>query len=207
MLYLRDVTEFQRSQQQLAEALALSKQQLATISGLHETLQNQALRDPLTGLYNRRYLEDFFARELARAKRDDAPITLAMVDLDHFKLLNDTHGHAVGDDALKGVAAFLLHGLRNTDAAFRIGGEEFLLVLPRTQPGEALAKLTLLCGQFAAQPLETRAGPLRLTMSIGVAHFPSQASDLDGLMQQADRQLYLAKDSGRNRVMAMPESV
>ncbi|TYP66432.1 histidine kinase N-terminal 7TM domain-containing diguanylate cyclase [Stutzerimonas stutzeri] len=205
MLYLRDITEFQRSQQQLAEALALSKQQLATISDLHETLQNQALRDPLTGLYNRRYLDDFFASELARAQRDNAAITLAMVDLDHFKLLNDTHGHGVGDDALKGVAAFLLDELRNTDAAFRIGGEEFLLMLPRTHPTEALAKLTRLCRQFAAQPLETRAGPMQLTMSIGVAHCPSQASDLDGLMQQADRQLYLAKGSGRNRVMAMPE--
>lgn len=205
MIYLRDVTAFQRSQQQLAEALALSKQQLATISGLHETLQSQALRDPLTGLYNRRYLEEFFARELARAQRDESPINLAMVDLDHFKWLNDTHGHAVGDDALKGVAAFFSDELRNTDAAFRIGGEEFLLVLPGAQPEEALVKLTSLCERFAARPLETRAGPLRLTMSIGVAYCPSNASDLDSLMQQADRQLYRAKGSGRNRVMAMPE--
>ncbi|MCP9337567.1 diguanylate cyclase [Pseudomonas xanthomarina] len=207
MLYLRDITEFQRSQQQLAEALALSEQQLATISSLHKTLQDQALRDPLTDLYNRRYLEEFFAREAARAQRDDAPIALAMVDLDHFKRLNDTHGHAVGDDALKAVAAFLLDGLRTTDAVFRIGGEEFLLILPSTQPAEALGKLAHLCERFADQPLETRAGLLHLTMSIGVVHFPSQASDLDGLMQQADRQLYLAKDCGRNRVMAMPGTV
>ena len=207
MLYLRDITEFQRSQQQLAEALAVSKQQLETISSLHKTLQDQALRDPLTDLYNRRHLEEFFAREAARAQRDDTPIALAMVDLDHFKRLNDTHGHAAGDDALKGVAAFLLSRLRNTDAVFRIGGEEFLLVLPCTQPAEALEKLAQLCRQFAAQSLATRAGLLRLTMSVGVAHFPLQASDLDGLMQHADRQLYLAKDGGRNRVMAMPGAV
>lgn len=202
MLYLRDVTQFQRSQQQLAEALALSRQQLETISGLHESLQNQALRDPLTGLYNRRYLQEFFAREMARAQRDGMPIVLAMADLDHFKRLNDTYGHSAGDDALKGVAAFLLSGLRNSDAVFRVGGEEFLLVLPRTQPDDALAKLTRLCARFAAQPLETRAGALRLTMSIGVACYPSQACDLDGLMQQADRQLYLAKNGGRNQVKA-----
>nr|WP_217474126.1 diguanylate cyclase [Stutzerimonas stutzeri] len=206
MLYLRDITQFQHSQQQLAEALALSKQQLETISSLHESLQNQALRDPLTGLYNRRYLQEFFAREMARAQRDGTPIVLAMADLDHFKRLNDTYGHSAGDDALKGVAAFLLSGLRNTDAVFRVGGEEFLLVLPRTQPDDALAKLTRLCAQFAAQPLETRAGALRLTMSIGVACYPSQASDLDGLMQQADRQLYLAKNSGRNQVKAASDT-
>lgn len=207
MLYLRDITEFQRSQQQLAEALALSEQQLATITSLHETLQNQALRDPLTGLYNRRSLQEFFAHELAHAQRDGTPIALAMVDLDHFKRLNDTYGHAAGDDALKGVAAFLLGGLRNTDAAFRIGGEEFLLVLPRTPPHEAVAKLVRLCEQFAAQALDTRAGALRLTMSIGVAHYPSQASDLDGLMQQADRQLYLAKNSGRNQVRSAHDTI
>ncbi|AHL75593.1 diguanylate cyclase [Stutzerimonas stutzeri] len=202
MLYLRDVTEFQRSQLQLAEALALSKQQLETISSLHETLQNQALRDPLTGLYNRRYLEEFFARELAHAQRDATPIALAMIDLDHFKQLNDTHGHAAGDDALKSVAAFLLGELRTTDVAFRIGGEEFLLVLPRTRPEMALEKLEQLCRQFAVHLMVTRAGPLQLTMSIGLAHYPGQAEDLDGLMQQADVQLYRAKDCGRNRVAA-----
>jgi diguanylate cyclase (GGDEF)-like protein len=202
MLYLRDVTEFQRSQLQLAEALALSKQQLETISSLHDSLQNQALRDPLTGLFNRRYLEEFFARELARAQRDATPIALAMVDLDHFKQLNDTHGHAAGDDTLKGVAAFLLGELRTTDAVFRIGGEEFLLVLPRTQPEEALEKLEQLCRQFAVHQMETRAGPLQLTMSIGLGHYPGQAVDLDGLMQHADIQLYRAKSCGRNRVVA-----
>src|SRR5690606_30532646 len=144
-------------------------------------------------LFNRRHLQDFFAQELARAQRDATPIALAMVDLDHFKRLNDTHGHAAGDDTLKGVASFLLGALRATDAVFRVGGEEFLLVLPRSQPGEALEKLNLLCQQFAALSLQTRAGTLQLTMSVGLAHYPSQASDLDSLMQLADIQLYRAK--------------
>lgn len=200
MLYLRDVTEYQHSQRQLAESLALSKQQLETISALLDTLQSQALRDPLTGLFNRRYLDEFFTLELARAQRDAAPISLAMLDLDHFKQLNDTHGHGAGDDALKGVAAFLLEGLRTTDAVFRIGGEEFLLVLPRTRGPEALEKLQHLCSQFAELDIQTRAGPLRLTMSVGLALYPCHATDLDGLMQQADAQLYRAKRHGRNRV-------
>jgi diguanylate cyclase (GGDEF)-like protein len=203
MLYLRDVTEYQRSQQQLAESLALSKHQLDTISALLDTLQHQALRDPLTGLFNRRYLDEFFALELARAQRDSTPIGLAMIDLDHFKQLNDTHGHSVGDDALKGVAAYLLGELRTTDAVFRVGGEEFLVVLPRTQPREAVEKLQQLCRQFAEFEIDTRGGPLRLTMSVGLAHYPVHASGLDDLIQEADTQLYRAKKSGRNRVTAL----
>ena len=200
MLNLRDVTEYQLSQRRLAESLALSKKQLETISALLDTLQSQALRDPLTGLFNRRYLDEFFRLELARAQREATPIVLAMLDLDHFKQLNDTHGHGAGDDALRGVAAFLLEGLRTTDAVFRIGGEEFLLVLPRTRGPEALEKLQYLCSQFANQDMQTRAGPLKLTMSVGVALYPAHAIDLDGLMQHADAQLYRAKRLGRNRV-------
>lgn len=202
MLYLRDITQFQRSQMQLADALALSKQQLASISNLLDTLQDQALRDPLTGLFNRRYLEEYFASVLARAQRGATLITVAMVDLDHFKGLNDTHGHGAGDDSLKGVATFLLNTLRATDTVFRIGGEEFLVVLTDTQPAEARKKLEQLCTRFASTPLETRVGPLRLTMSVGLAFYPSQATDLDGLMQQADMQLYRAKADGRNTVAA-----
>ena len=201
MLYLRDVTEYQRSQRQLADSLALSKQQLETISVLLDTLQSQALRDPLTGLFNRRYLDEFFTLELARAQRDATPIALAMLDLDHFKQLNDTYGHGAGDDALKGVAAFLLEGLRTTDAVFRIGGEEFLIVLPRTHAREALDKLQQLCSQLAELDIATRAGPLKMTMSVGLAVYPLQAIDLDGLMQQADARLYSAKHHGRNRVV------
>lgn len=204
MLYLRDITEFQHSQLRLAEALETSKRQLETISKLHESLQNQALRDPLTGLYNRRHLQEFVARELARSQREATPIALAMVDLDHFKLLNDRYGHAVGDDALKAIAAFLLNGLRTTDTVFRIGGEEFLVILPHTAPWEALAKLEQLCYKLAAQELDTRVGPVQLTMSVGLAHYPSQGDDLESLMQHADAQLYQAKGSGRNRVKATP---
>lgn len=206
MLYLRDVTEYQNSQRRLAESLALSKHQLETISALLDTLQSQALRDPLTGLFNRRYLEEFFTRELAQAQREATPIALAMLDLDHFKQLNDTHGHGAGDDALRGVAAFLLENVRATDAVFRIGGEEFLVILPRTVGRDALEKLEELRSAFSTQDMQTRAGPLKLTMSVGVALYPMHGNDLDGLMQHADAQLYRAKRHGRNRVAAGIES-
>lgn len=202
MLYLRDVTQRHLSELKLADALALSEERLTTISSLHEMLQAQALRDPLTGLYNRRYLGDFFSRELARARRENMPIAVALIDLDHFKRLNDTHGHMAGDDALKAVAKFFLERVRNTDAVFRIGGEEFLLILPQASPGEALEKIQKICNELSATLIVTRSGPLRLTLSAGLAHYPTEARNLDELMQKADAELYSAKKSGRNRVMS-----
>lgn len=117
MLYLRDVTQRYLSELKLSEALAVSEQRLKTITNLHELLREQALRDPLTGLYNRRYLDEFFALEVARARRHSRPMALALIDLDHFKQLNDDHGHLIGDDVLKSVALFLVENLRASDVA------------------------------------------------------------------------------------------
>ncbi|WP_137820515.1 histidine kinase N-terminal 7TM domain-containing protein [Pseudomonas sp. 2FG] len=203
MLYLRDVTQRHLSELKLAEALATSEERLRTISSLHEQLQEQALCDPLTGLYNRRYLDEFFARELARAQREQMPIALALIDLDHFKRLNDTHGHLVGDDVLKVVAQHLTDSLRSSDAVFRIGGEEFLLILPGAGVQEAQQRLALICRQLAGSPLPTRSGPQTVTLSAGLAFWPAQGQTLDELMQAADAALYEAKRSGRNQVCAL----
>ena len=200
MLYLRDVTQRLLSERKLAEALAVSEDRLRTISSLHERLQEQALRDPLTGLYNRRYLEEYFDRELARVQREKKPLALALIDLDHFKALNDAHGHLVGDDVLVLVSQLLSDSLRSTDAVFRIGGEEFLLVLPGVAPQEAQQRLELICLQLAATPVPTRNGPQTVTLSAGIACWPAQAEFLDDLLQIADAALYQAKRNGRNRV-------
>lgn len=201
MIYLRDITRRHLSELKLSEALAVSEERLETISSLHELLKAQALRDPLTGLYNRRYLDDLFARELARAERNQTSIAVALIDLDHFKRLNDTHGHLAGDDALKAVAAFLLNNVREADAVFRIGGEEFLVILPGASAEEALEKMRGICAALAATPVPTRNGHLSITLSGGLAHFPAQAKDLDGLMVKADAELYRAKNAGRNQVL------
>ncbi|MGH8353339.1 MAG: histidine kinase N-terminal 7TM domain-containing diguanylate cyclase [Pseudomonas sp.] len=206
MLYLRDVSQSHLSKLKLAEALALSEERLRTISSLHEQLQEQALRDPLTGLYNRRYLDEFFGRELARAQREQVPIALALIDLDHFKALNDQHGHLVGDDVLRAVARHLMGNLRAADAVFRIGGEEFLLILPGADAGEARARLESLCRQLAAAALPTRDGARAVTLSAGLALWPSQGQALDELLQAADAALYEAKRSGRNRVCALAQA-
>lgn len=200
MLYVRDVTQRHLAKLKLAEALALSEERLRTISLLHEQLREQALCDPLTGLYNRRYLDEFFEREHARVQRENLPLALALIDLDHFKRLNDDYGHLAGDDVLKAVAQHLLENLRSTDAVFRIGGEEFLLIMPGVSPGEALSRLQELCAQLAGRTLATRAGDQRVTLSAGLANWPLQGQRLDELLQVADAALYEAKRTGRNRV-------
>ena len=200
MLYLRDVTQRYLSELKLAEALAVSEERLRTISSLHLQLQEQALCDPLTGLYNRRYLDDFFARELSRAQRQHSPLALALIDLDHFKWLNDQHGHLVGDDVLKSVAQHLRNSLRSSDAVFRIGGEEFLLILPGAHADEARCRLEALCHELATTSLPSRGGDQVVTLSAGVAIWPDQGNSLDELLHAADLALYQAKREGRNRV-------
>ncbi|NQD91515.1 diguanylate cyclase [Pseudomonas sp. CrR25] len=203
MLYLRDVTQRHLSELKLAEALAVSEERLRTISSLHEQLREQALCDPLTGLYNRRYLDEFFSRELARAQRERTPLSLALIDLDHFKQLNDEHGHLEGDDVLREVARHLRGCLRGTDAVFRIGGEEFLLILPGADAQEARRRLETICQGLAAQPLATRGGARQVTLSAGLAFSPAQGRGLDELLHAADAALYEAKRAGRNRVCAL----
>ncbi|SDH88803.1 diguanylate cyclase (GGDEF) domain-containing protein [Pseudomonas flavescens] len=203
MLYLRDVTQRQLTKLKLAEALALSEERLRTITTLHEQLREQALCDPLTGLYNRRHLDDLFARELARARRENSPVSLALIDLDHFKQLNDEHGHLDGDDVLKSVAQHLLVNLRSSDTVFRIGGEEFLLILPGADSLEASKRLEAICRGLARKPIETRSGVRHVTLSAGLALWPEQGLVLDELLRVADTALYQAKRGGRNRVCSL----
>lgn len=125
---------------------------------------------------------------------------MALIDLDHFKCLNDECGHLVGDDVLKAVAQHLLDNLRSTDAVFRIGGEEFLLILPGADPREASERLQNICAQLATRDVATRGGDQRVTLSAGLAHWPEQGQALDELLQAADAALYQAKRDGRNRV-------
>lgn len=201
MLYLRDVTLPHLSELQLAAALAESEERLKTISRLHEQVREQVLHDPLTGLYNRRYLDEFFEREQSRACREDGELVLALIDLDHFKVLNDTHGHMVGDDVLRAVANFFEARLRNTDVIFRIGGEEFLLILGGLDLREAFERVESLREQLAATPIQTKVGALAIRFSAGLACRRLHGDELDELMHAADSALYQAKRDGRNRVL------
>ena len=183
---------------QLAEQLGLA---IANLQ-LRETLRTQSLRDPLTGLFNRRYLEESLARELQRCERRGLPLSVLMLDVDHFKRFNDTHGHAAGDALLGQVGRQIQAGVRAEDIACRYGGEEFTVVLPELDAAGALARAEQIRRAVevaTVQHLGQQLGPV--TMSIGIATFPGDGLTPEVLLQLADATLYRAKAEGRNRVL------
>ncbi len=170
---------------------------MASLSEALRELREQAITDPLTGLHNRRFLQDYLPRELARARRRGTPVAILMIDLDHFKRINDISGHAAGDSVLARIGALLKRHIRTSDVACRYGGEEFLLVLPETALDGARSKAE----QIRASVERDRSARLGVTASFGVALFPDHAADPDALTGAADRAMYEAKARGRNRVV------
>jgi two-component system, cell cycle response regulator len=184
---------------QRAQVIEMTKADNARLEALAHT-------DPLTQVLNRRALTLRLTSELDRARRYNSVVTLLMIDLDHFKRINDTHGHLTGDDALREVALLLQHAVRSVDVVARYGGEEFVVVLPETAEVGAVAFAERIRERIEAQPFavigaEGSSGGLRLTASIGVATFPSVRVDTaEDLFAQADAALYRAKADGRNCV-------
>ncbi|GAB4215455.1 MAG: hypothetical protein OHK0022_55380 [Roseiflexaceae bacterium] len=170
---------------------------------LREALRQQAQRDPLTGLHNRRYLNDRFVRELERAARVQTPLSVIIADIDHFKRINDVWGHALGDRVLQMVAQQLRLNLRHGDAVCRIGGEEFVLLLPDAPPEAARQRAEQLRGlvRAARLPDADAEGLPPITLSWGIAAFPQHGQTADDLLHQADAALYRAKSEGRDRVL------
>ena len=165
-------------------------------------LREQAITDPLTGLYNRRYLRELLQRELVRGARAGESIALILMDVDHFKHINDTFGHEAGDIVLTAVGALLRKNVRGSDIACRYGGEEFALVLPETGAESAQRRaedIRLALGQLELKHLGKRIG--KITASLGIALFPVHGEDMDSLLRVADEALYDAKGAGRDRVV------
>ncbi len=193
--------------QRLSELNAALQAQMAETQRLHEQLREQALRDPLTGLHNRRYLFELAPGLLERARRQQQSLSVVLLDLDHFKLLNDTCGHAAGDLVLQRFAALLAETLRRSDVICRHGGEEFVAVMPDTQADEAQAVMERLLQTFSTLQLELGRRRLpRGTFSAGIALFPGHGSTLEQLLSRADRALYAAKHQGRARIEQVPRS-
>jgi diguanylate cyclase (GGDEF)-like protein len=162
-----------------------------------------AITDPLTGLYNRRYLWDLLGRELLEARRNRTGIAAILVDIDHFKHFNDAWGHEAGDLVLKNVAAVLRESVRGYDIACRYGGEEMAVVLPGATLQIAMERAEGIRRSVAALRLDYGGKPLdSITLSCGVAVLPQHAADGEGLLRAADSALYEAKNAGRNRVAA-----
>jgi diguanylate cyclase (GGDEF)-like protein/PAS domain S-box-containing protein len=175
---------------------------------LRETLKNQSIRDPLTGLFNRRYMEDSLERELSRANRNKSSVAIIMMDLDRFKMFNDTFGHQAGDALLRGFGDFLIKNTRGQDIACRYGGEEFAVVLSDTTLSGALKRANIL--REEVRQLKVHYGGQLLGMvsiSVGLALFPDHGTTIAEVLRAADQALYSAKREGRDRVCVWSSEV
>jgi diguanylate cyclase (GGDEF)-like protein len=165
-------------------------------------LDRMSRRDALTGLLNRRSLEDVLPQEFARSRRHRQPLAVAVFDLDHFKKINDTYGHQGGDAVLQAFAAVASATLREGDALYRFGGEEFIAVLPNADARGALSAANRVVAAVAASPVAVRDRLVRVTVSAGVACLAESMADGNELVALADQALYQAKEKGRNRAVA-----
>lgn len=166
----------------------------------NEALRQSVLCDHLTGLANRRAFFDAAEREIRRWQRSPQALSLVVIDADHFKRINDTHGHLAGDAVLRHLAAGLRATFRTTDLVARIGGEEFVALLPDTGLDGAVSVAERLCERIAAQTVEVDGTPIRYTVSAGVAAMEAGIDGIETLFRRADAALYVAKSTGRNRV-------
>jgi diguanylate cyclase (GGDEF)-like protein/PAS domain S-box-containing protein len=197
----QDVTERRRMEEGLRAANETLKTQLEEIEALQARLRDQAIRDPLTRVLNRRYLTETLTRETARARRDSRAYAVVLLDLDHFKRVNDTYGHDAGDRVLVALADLLRAHTREGDVVCRYGGEEFVVLMPGSSAVAAARRAQVWRTTLEAQPFAFKADQVTVTLSAGVACFPDDGGDGEAILRAADVALYQAKGSGRNRVM------
>jgi diguanylate cyclase (GGDEF)-like protein len=196
-LYLPESREIKESQAELLNGVAAQAAMAISHAQLYQAQEENALTDELTKLPNRRYMAQRFLQEMQRARRHHKGLAFVMIDLDHFKNVNDTYGHLEGDQALAELAKILLAGKRESDVAARYGGEEFALILHETDAAGAM----ILAERIRASVEEaTFPGGLKLTISLGVAATEDE-SRFTSLMEKADEALYEAKEGGRNKVV------
>lgn len=176
---------------------------------LRETLRNQSVRDTLTGLYNRRYIEECLERELQRCKRNKTSLAVMMLDIDHFKRFNDMHGHGAGDAVIVEISNSFNDLIRSgSDIASRYGGEEFMLALPEISLEDAVKRAENLCKDVANRKVFYHGIALpTITISVGLAFFPEDAEKINDLIEAADKALYIAKNTGRNKVVLYKNSL
>lgn len=206
LIVFRDVSDRKEVERDLRRAMDRLQTQLIEIGVLQSQLREQAIRDALTNVFNRRYLEDTLARELARAERENYPLCVIMMDLDYFKDVNDTYGHEAGDQVLKALAETVTRQSRHGDFVCRYGGEEFVLVMPNIGLETALLRAEELHETINAMNITYGVFTLSTTISMGVAMYPEHGRTKEQLLRAADRAMYIAKNTGRNKVVVYPES-
>lgn len=200
VIAIMDITEVHHVQSSLRTANAALERRVEEIRKLQALLQEQAIRDPLTGLFNRRYLDETLEVELIKAQRAGYPVSIVMGDIDRFKKLNDTYGHQAGDQVIRMLADLLREHARASDILCRYGGEEFLLVMPQMSPRDAAARMDAVRLAFAERRINFGTFELAATISFGISAYPDDGKVADRLIAAADRALYEAKANGRNRV-------
>jgi len=203
----KEITERKRMEEELRQANEQLSSKIKEVETLHEHLREQAIRDPLTGLYNLRFLTESLKREMAQAIRGKTPLSVVLLDIDHFKAFNDTYGHKAGDEVLQTLGNLLTAQTRMGDIACRYGGEEFVIIMPSALPEEAYKRADQWRTMFENAQIVSREDRLSATLSAGVATFPNHGSTADDIWRAADDALYSAKSAGRNRVAVYKQKV
>ena len=184
----------------------LKSRSLIDLEETKAQLKYYATVDPLTNTFNRRHFMELSERKIKRTHTANGYASFLLFDIDHFKQINDAHGHMVGDQILQGIAQVCMKNLRTDDILGRFGGEEFVILLPETKLEDARNIAERLRSLVAETPLETEIGPINTTISIGVALLErSNPANIDQLLSRADKAMYLAKRAGRNRVIIWEE--
>jgi diguanylate cyclase (GGDEF)-like protein/PAS domain S-box-containing protein len=198
LIVLRDITAQKRVEEALRQANERLRDQLIEIEKLQARLREEAIRDPLTGAFNRRYLEETLVRELAQAQREGRPLSLVMMDIDHFKEFNDTFGHKAGDIMLQSLVNLISGQIRKGDALCRYGGEEFVVVMSNASLENAHRRAEEWRVAFETIRMDYEGQRLQTTISLGVAAYPDHGVTDQELLRAVDRALYAAKAAGRN---------
>lgn len=200
ILSIHDMTKEKESEAELVTVNEAMKEQLEKVELLQEKLREEAIRDHLTGLYNRRYLHETLSYVLPHAVRERSNIAFVLFDIDYFKKLNDTYGHDIGDEILRAFSTTLQDNIRIGDILFRFGGEEFLLLMIGATREVITRRADEIRLIVAERSIVAAENSIRVTISAGIATFPEDGSNLNALLKAADRRLYIAKGAGRNRI-------
>jgi diguanylate cyclase (GGDEF)-like protein len=200
VILAHDITERKQLENELKNTNKSLQAKIGEVEFLKEKLQEQAIRDPLTGVFNRRFLAEALDKEISKAERENTPVSIVMMDVDFFKNFNDTYGHKCGDVVLQEFATFLTENSRQGDIVCRYGGEEFVILMPNATLHDAYERAETWRRDFTARVIQCEAASLSISFSAGVASFPLHGASGEAILYAADHALYRSKNEGRNRV-------
>jgi diguanylate cyclase (GGDEF)-like protein/PAS domain S-box-containing protein len=202
-----DITKRKQLENELKNTNKILMAKILEVEVLKEKLQEQAIRDPLTGVFNRRFLAESLDKEIPKAERENTPVSIVMIDVDFFKNFNDTYGHRCGDVVLLDLANFLTKNSRQGDIVCRYGGEEFVILMPNATQQDAFERAEIWLANYTSKAIQYDNKSLNTAFSAGVASFPLHGTSGEAILQAADHALYCSKNEGRNRVTLYKPSI